>query len=76
MNQSRETGRIVAWFSTKAFGFVRPDIAGRDIFVHVSQSQSGDLKPGTRVAFTRAHTDRGPQANDVVSVEQPAQLRL
>jgi cold shock protein len=48
-------GTIKFYNSTKGFGFVKPDGAGVDIFVHVSalapEVAVVDLLPDTRVAF-------------------------
>jgi cold shock protein len=59
----------VKWFSDdKGFGFVTPDEAGKDLFVHHS-GIAGDgfksLAEGTKVEFDAEATDRGPQAVNV-----------
>jgi CspA family cold shock protein len=45
----------VKWFNRKkGFGFIRPDIGSRDVFVHVSalhQSNLPALEEGQRVEF-------------------------
>jgi len=45
----------VKWFNRKkGFGFIRPDVGTRDVFVHVSalhQSNISSLEDGQRVEF-------------------------
>jgi cold shock CspA family protein len=45
----------VTWFNRKkGFGFIRPDIGPRDVFVHISALQRSGLGPlddGQRVEF-------------------------
>lgn len=70
--EERETG-VVKWFnSSKGYGFIEKD-SGDDIFVHYS-SIRGDgyrsLEEGQRVEFSVKNSDKGPQAQDVVSIEQ------
>ena len=66
----KETG-VVKWFSdSKGYGFIERDNGG-DVFVHFT-SIIGEgfrtLPEGTRVEFTVAQGQKGPQANDVVKL--------
>ncbi len=66
----RETG-TVKWFNkTKGFGFIERQ-EGDDIFVHYSAIR-GDgfrtLQPNQEVEFTIEETEKGPQAQDVISL--------
>ena len=68
----RETGRV-KWFNgTKGFGFIERD-SGGDVFIHYSAIR-GDgyrsLDDGQRVEFTVVEGDKGPQAQDVVTVAE------
>ena len=68
----RQTG-TVKWFNgTKGFGFIEQDTGG-DIFVHYS-AITGDgyrnLEDGQRVEFTVTEGPKGPQAQDVVAINQ------
>jgi CspA family cold shock protein len=59
----------VKWFSDeKGFGFVTPDEAGKDLFVHHS-GIAGDgfksLSEGARVSYDAETSEKGPQAVNV-----------
>lgn len=64
---SRVEGSI-KWFNgTKGFGFIIGD-DGEEVFVHfrsVNGMGKRDIKPGQRVSYLIADSDRGPQAEDV-----------
>lgn len=66
----RETG-IVKWFNaTKGYGFIERDLGG-DVFVHytsIAGSGYRTLEDGERVEFTVIEGEKGPQAQEVVSV--------
>lgn len=67
----RETG-TVKWFNaSKGFGFITRE-SGDEIFVHFSAIQSDGYKKlaeGQKVEFTVVEADKGPQAQEVVTVE-------
>lgn len=59
----------VKWFNDdKGFGFLTPDDAGKDLFVHHS-SITGDgfksLAEGAKVSFDTEASDKGPRAVNV-----------
>jgi CspA family cold shock protein len=59
----------VKWFSNeKGYGFITPDEAGEDLFVHFSAiAGSGfkTLEEGAKVSFEVTQGQKGPQATDV-----------
>jgi cold shock protein len=60
----------VKWFNhEKGFGFITPDEAGRDLFVHQSQVEGGSaLDDGAKVEFESEESDKGPRAVQVRAV--------
>jgi CspA family cold shock protein len=59
----------VKWFSNdKGYGFITPDEAGEDLFVHFSAfvgSGSKTRDEGAKVSFEVTRGQKGPQATDV-----------
>jgi CspA family cold shock protein len=59
----------VKWFSDeKGFGFITPDEAGKDLFVHHSAIQSDgyrSLAEGAKVSYDAEPGDKGPKAVNV-----------
>jgi CspA family cold shock protein len=72
MSEERTIG-TVKWFNgSKGYGFIAPDNAEEDVFVHYSaiEGQAGfrDLNEGDRVEFDVEENPRGPQAIRVVRI--------
>ena len=57
----------VKWFNhEKGFGFITPDEAGRDLFVHQSQVEGvASLTDGAKVEYESEESDKGPRAVNV-----------
>lgn len=63
----------VKWFNKdKGFGFITPDDASNDLFVHHSEIQTDSgyatLSEGQKVEFEIGQSQKGPCANKVVPV--------
>ena len=60
-----ETG-IVKWFnSDKGFGFIMPELGGKDLFAHYSEIQGSghkSLEENQRVSFVAGQGQKGPKA--------------
>jgi CspA family cold shock protein len=53
---SRETGTVLWFKEKKGFGFIKPDDAGPDLFIHVSDVVAAGLvtlQEGQRLSFHR-----------------------
>jgi CspA family cold shock protein len=69
---SDRTQGTVKWFSrVKGYGFIQPDGATDDVFVHYSAVVGEgfrNLERGERVEFVIEDTPKGPQAADVLKL--------
>lgn len=67
----------VVWFNDKlGYGFVKPEDGSKDLFVHYTNivAESGKFKTltaGQRVSFTVGSNNTGPQAENIVVLEEP-----
>jgi CspA family cold shock protein len=71
----------VKWFNRKkGFGFIRPDVGSRDVFVHVSALRGSGievLEDGQRVEFELTQLQDGRTlAAALRPIETPANIRV
>jgi CspA family cold shock protein len=72
MAAETQTG-TVKWFNEgKGFGFITPDIAGKDLFAHFKEIRDGSgfktLTENQRVQFEVTEGAKGPQASNIRSL--------
>ena len=72
MSNSNVVKGTVKWFNeTKGFGFIAAD-EGKDIFAHFTDIQTQGFKvllEGQRVEFTVVQGKKGPQASNIVILQ-------
>jgi CspA family cold shock protein len=67
---------VVKWYNAdKGYGFISQDGGGPDVFVHFSAIQGNGyrrLEEGQRVSFDVTQGPKGPQADMVTPINEPA----
>jgi CspA family cold shock protein len=60
----------VKWFSdAKGYGFITPDDAGKDLFVHQSAIQGDGFRSLAEGAKVSYHVEQGPKGPAAVNVQ-------
>ena len=59
------TGKVKFFNETKGFGFITPDDGGKDLFVHISAVEQGQLNDDDQVEFEVGEGQKGPCAVQV-----------
>lgn len=67
--KSMQTGKVKFFNAGKGFGFITPDDGGKDVFVHVSNTNGAELNDGDKVEFEVVDGRKGPQADNVRVVD-------
>lgn len=59
------TGTIKWFDSEKGYGFIQQDEGGKDLFVHLSETDGRGFNDGERVEFEVGEGPKGLNANNV-----------
>ncbi|MFT6631220.1 MAG: CspA family cold shock protein [Bacteriovoracaceae bacterium] len=59
------TGTVKFFNETKGFGFITPDDGGKDLFVHISAVEQGQLNDNDKVEYEVGEGQKGPCAVQV-----------
>ena len=59
------TGTVKFFNESKGFGFITPEDGGKDLFVHISAVEQGQLKDGDKVEYEVGEGQKGPCAVQV-----------
>ncbi len=62
------SGTVKFYKKDKAFGFIKDDESGKDIFVHVSGIDDTEIKEGDSVKFNVKEGKKGQNAVNVVVI--------
>lgn len=63
-------GRVKVFDAERQFGFLQPLEGGRDVFVHISEVDGDELRPGDVVEYEEGEGDQGVQAESVQVLER------
>ena len=62
------TGKVKFFNDSKGFGFISPEVGGKDLFVHSSEIEAGSLNEDDKVEFEVGEGQKGPCAIKVRKV--------
>ncbi|MEX0799423.1 MAG: cold-shock protein [Bacteriovoracaceae bacterium] len=60
-----QTGTVKFFNQEKGFGFITPDDGGKDLFVHITGVEGGQLNDGDKVEYEVGEGQKGPCAVNV-----------
>ena len=68
MNNNILKGKLIRWNDKKGFGFIKPELGNRDIFIHISSLKNMPRKPIVGdIIFYQIHTDNNGKQRAVNS---------
>ena len=73
----RETGSVKWFNNAKGYGFIEREEDGQDVFVHYRAIRGEGyrkLNGGEQVEYTLITSDKGLQADDVVTIEATTEV--
>ena len=56
------TGKVKFFNDQKGFGFITPDDGGKDLFVHITAVEGGELRDNDSVQYEIGEGQKGPCA--------------
>jgi len=59
------TGIVKFFNESKGFGFITPDDGGKDLFVHITAIEQGELSDNDKVEYEVGEGQKGPCAVQV-----------
>lgn len=60
-----ETGKVKFFNEAKGFGFIKPDNGDKDLFVHITAIENGQLTDDDAVEYEVGEGQKGPCAVQV-----------
>ncbi len=63
------TGTVKFFNDSKGYGFITDEETGKDIFVHASGINAGELREGDRVSYEEEEGRKGKVAAKVTAIE-------